>query len=425
MGHDSPPAIDPLIITTSDINGGAARAAYRLHQGLQDLDVASQMLVHTKMSGDRTAMTQTSLLSKMAPMMNRLPLKLYPKREEGIFSPQWFPDTIHKHVARINPNVISLHWIANGYLKIETLARFKKPLVWTLHDFWVFTGGCHYPQKCDRYTKNCGTCPHLQSQHQWDLSHWIWHRKAKIYPELNLTLVAPSHWLAQAVRQSSLGKDLPLEVIPHGLNTDVYQPIPQETARKLLNLPQKKHLILFGADSGSFFDERKGLHLLCQALESLPSAQLELPVELVFFGIASSESNNLLPGWNAHYLGRFYDDLSLSLIYAAADVTVVPSLQEAFGQTASESLACGTPVVAFDDTGIADIVEHQINGYLAHSFDVQELATGIVWVLGDRDRYQKLRYLARVTALKKFTLHLQAERYLSLFNKILGEESKA
>ncbi|PSB03534.1 glycosyl transferase [Merismopedia glauca CCAP 1448/3] len=413
--------MNPLIITTSDINGGAARAAYRLHQGLKNLDVPSQMLVHTKMSGDRTVMTQTSLLSKMAPMMNRLPLIFYPHRQGGIFSPQWFPDKIQQGVAQLNPNIISLHWVSNGYLQIETLARLKKPLVWTLHDFWVFTGGCHYPQQCDRYTKSCGNCPHLSSQTQWDLSHWIWRRKAKIYPDLNLTLVAPSYWLAQAIRQSSLGQNLPLEVIPHGLNTDVYQPIPQEIARKILNLPQDKHLILFGADSGSFFDRRKGLHLLYGALQKFPQTQPEKPVELVFFGVADSQSTTRHHGWTAHYLGRFYDDVSLALIYAAADVTVVPSMEEAFGQTASESLACGTPVVAFADTGIADIVEHQINGYLASPFDVQDLAAGISWVLDDTLRRQKLGYLARASALKKFTLQLQAERYLSLFSKILGK----
>jgi glycosyltransferase involved in cell wall biosynthesis len=405
----------------ADIDGGAARAAYRLHQGLQAIAIPSQMLVQSKFSADNTVMVQKSAIAKLGARFDGLPLKLYRHRDRTMFSPQWFPDVVASKVAQLNPDLISLHWVCNGYLQIESLAKFNKPLVWTLHDMWPFTGGCHYTQECDRYTNACGTCPQLKSNRNWDVSRWTWQRKARTYKNLNLTIVAPSFWLAECAKASSLFKDLRVEVIPHGLNIEIYKPIEQQVARKLLNLPQDKQLVLFGAARGAVGDSRKGFHLLHAALQNLSQSGWQDRIELVVFG-ASQSDRAIDLGFKAHYLGRFHDDISLALVYSAADVMVVPSIQEAFGQTASESLACGTPAVAFNATGLKDIVVHQQNGYLARPFEMEDLAQGIAWVLEDRDRHQKLRYHARQTAEKEFTPELQAHRYLSLFTEILDAE---
>ena len=193
-----------LHLSTSDIEGGAARAAYRLHKGLQTIDVPSQMLVRAKLSNDKTVIPQKTILTKLGPPSSSLPLKFYPNRDRTMFSPQWFPDEIAKKVTQINPDIINLHWITNGFLQIETLKKFKKPLVWTLHDMWPFTGGCHYAQECDRYTNSCGTCPQLKSKRNWDLSRWIWKRKNQGWSDLNLTIVSPSIWLAECAKSSTV-----------------------------------------------------------------------------------------------------------------------------------------------------------------------------------------------------------------------------
>jgi glycosyltransferase involved in cell wall biosynthesis len=336
-----------------------------------------------------------------------------------MFSSQWFPDAIAPAVAKLNPDVISPQWIGNGFVQIETLAKLNKPLVWTLHDLWAFTGGCHYPQECDRYTNSCGKCPRLQSQRQWDLSYWGWRRKAKAYQQLNLTIISPSYWLAELARSSSLLKDSRIEVIPHGLNTQIYQPIARHLARQILNLPQDKQLVLFGADSGTFFNSRKGWHLLRAALKKLSQSSWQGQIELAIFGTSQGDRETDLE-LKSHFLGRFHDEITLALVYSAADVMVVPSIQEAFGQTATESLACGTPVVAFNANGLKDIVRHQETGYLARPFETEDLAAGIAWVLADSDRLQKLRFNAREQTEKEFTLELQARRYLSLFEEILN-----
>lgn len=409
--------MNPLIISTSDIDGGAARAAYRLHQSLQNNGTNSQMLVRAKFSAGKAVTGYKPTLAKLGPSLDQLPLQLYPHRQRKMYSLQWFPDAIAAKVAQIAPDIINLHWCCNSYLRIETIAKFKQPIVWTLHDMWAFTGGCHYSEQCDRYTNSCGTCPQLDSSRNWDLSRWVWQRKRKAWQNLNLTIVTPSVWLAERAQASSLCKDLRVEVIPHGLDTENYKPIERQIARKLLNLPQDKQLILFGASSGAMNDQRKGFHLLYPALQNLSKSGWQQRLELVVFG-ASQPENPVDLGFNTRYLGRLHDDVTLALVYGAADVTIVPSMQEAYGQTASESIACGTPVVAFDVTGLKDIITHQQDGYLAKPFAVDDLARGIAWVLADSERHQKLSAIARSKAEQEFTLELQARRYLSLFTEL-------
>jgi glycosyltransferase involved in cell wall biosynthesis len=410
--------ITVLHLSTSDIDNGGARAAYRLNKGLQSIGVDSRMLVRAKFSVDKTVIAEKSLLTKAGPQLSNIPLKLYPKRSSGMFSPQLIPEAIAPKVAQINPDIIHLHWICNGFINIETLAKFNKPIVWTLHDMWPFTGGCHYSEGCQGYKENCGSCPQLKSDRHWDLSRWIWQRKAKAWQKLNLTIISPSHWLAECSKSSSLFQKRLVEVIPHGLNLETYKPLDRSLAREVLNLPQDKKLVLFGASPGTTGHSRKGYQFLQPALQNLSKSGWQEKLELVIFGAAKPENPDDV-SFNAHYLGSFQDDTSLALVYSAADVVVVPSIEEAFGQIASEALACGTPVVAFAATGLRDIVDHQHNGYLAQSFEVEDLAKGITWVIEDENRYQQLRLGARKKAEREFDPKLQAHRHLSVYQRLL------
>lgn len=410
-------------------SGGAGRAAYRLHEGLEKIGVNSQMLVQNKFGDDRWVLSpETKLKKAMAKLeiLNRLdtfPLKFYPQRPSTLFSPQWVLDTIAQEVAKIAPELINLHWVGQGYLKIETLPKFNKPLVWTMHDMWPLTGGCFYSADCDRYTNSCGFCPQLGSNRDRDLSRWVWERKVKAWLHLNLTIVSPSAWLAGCTRSSSIFSKFRIEVIPHGIDLQIYKPIEQKLAREMLNFSDNTQLVLFGAISATS-DRRKGFELLELALQKLSQSGWKEKIELVVFGASKPENPPDL-GFKTHYLGHLYDNIALAVLYSAADVMVVPSYQESFGQTASESLACGTPVVAFNATGLKDIVDPYENGYLAQAYDVEDLAKGIVWVLEDRQRYQKLRFSARKKAEQAFALELQANRYLSLFTEILENKNKA
>lgn len=413
-----------LLLNTTDIKGGAARASYRLHQGLQSINAHAQMLVQTKHGDAQTVIGWSDesgtgrAISGSRLTLEQLPLKLYRNRIRSFYSLQWLPDNIASQVAQLKPDVINLHWVCSSYLQIETLAKLNKPLVWTLHDMWPFTGGCHYSGDCDRHVVSCGACPQLGSSKNWDLSRWVWQRKAKAWKNLNLTIVSPSSWLAKCSSSSSLFKNLRVEVIPNGLDTEKYRPIDRKVARELLRLPQDKQLVLFGSFKATS-NQRKGFHLLQPALQELSQSGWQDRLELVIFG-ASRPENPLKLGFKAHYLGTLNDDLSLSLVYSAADVFVLPSVEDNLPNTVIEAISCGTPCVAFKIGGMPDTIEHQKNGYLAQPYKIEDLAQGIAWVLGNEERYQKLSYRAREKAEQEFALEIQARRYESLFNEILG-----
>jgi len=414
-----------LLINNSDIIGGASRASYRLHKGLQDIGANSQLLVQEKYSDDKTVLAPEYRLSQAIARskltFDTLPLKFYSQRSKNIFSLQWFPDQMVSKISEIAPDIINMHWINAAFIQIETIAKLKRPVVWTLHDMWALTGGCHYSGECDRYTASCGTCPQLGSTSNWDLSHWVWQRKAKAWKGLNMTIVSPSTWLAKCAKSSSLLKNFRIEVIPNGLDIQKYKPIEKSIARKLLNLSPDKQLILFGSLQATS-DSRKGFHLLQPALQELSKSGWQDRLELVIFGAFKPE-NPLEFGFKAHYLGTLNDDLSLALLYSAADVFVLPSTQENLANTMVEAISCGTPCVAFSIGGMSDIIEHQKNGYLAQPYKLEDLAQGIAWVLENKERHQNLCTRARDKAEQEFTMRQQAHRYSSLFTSILGTDN--
>ena len=410
-----------LLLNFSDDKGGAARAAYNLHQGLRSIGVVSRMLVGIKRGHDPQVLGPTTTSAKAIgyarPILDSLPLHLYSKRDSPLFSLQWLPEAVSTDVRMLAPDIINVHWICKGFMQIETLAKLTAPLVWTMHDVWPNTGGCHILNNCERYHRNCGACPQLGSSRERDLSRWVCRRKQRAWHDLDLTLVAPSAWLAECTRQSGLFRDSRIEVIPHGLDMQRFKPIDRRLARKWLNLPLDKKLVLFGSASGTS-KLHKGFHLLTAALQHLSAAGWGEQMELVIFGPASDQDSASL-GFRSHYLGRLSDDAALALLYAAADVTVIPSLQESFGMVAIESLACGTPAVCFATTGLRDAILHEQDGYLARPFATEDLAKGIAWILEDDERHKRLGDAARSRAKREFGQELQASRYVSLFSEIL------
>jgi len=412
-----------LLVSTDDIAPGAARAAYRLNKSFQKIGIQSQMLVQTKQSDDKTVLGQQSrsginkALSGLRLTVDHLPLKLYTNREQTNYSLQFIPDDLATKVHQINPDIVSLHWVCGGYLQIESLNKLNRPITWTLRDMWSFTGGCHYSGDCDRYTQSCGNCPKLNSNADYDLSRWVWNRKARAWKDLNLTVVALSQWIGTCASKSSLFKDRRIEVIPNGLDTHTYRPIERQIARNLLQLPHDKHLILFGAVKATS-DKRKGFQLLQSALQDLSQSAWQDKLELVIFG-ASRPEQPIDFGFKAHYLGELHDDLALALVYSAADLLVAPSIEENLPNTVLEAISCGTPCVAFNIGGMPDLIEHHENGYLAQPFKIEDLAQGIAWVLENSDRYQKLSHRAREKAEQEFALEIQAHRYSALFDEIL------
>ena len=322
-----------LHLNKTDILGGAARAAYRLHLGLKSISVDSKMIVDDKISDDPSVHGLVGKINKvrsrLLPFVNEIPLKFY-NREGTPFYTGCIGRNIAKDELLRQTDVINLHWVAAGFLSIRNisrLARLGKPVVWTLHDMWAFTGGCHYSGKCERYVNSCGSCLQLNSDKDCDITRKVWTRKGRAYEGLNLTVVTPSRWLAECAKRSSLFSDVRVEVIPYGLNTSIFKPINKSTARSILNLPMNKKIILFGATS-STSDKRKGFSFLHKAINNLSKIIGNLKdYYLLVFGASHSKNNETFP-FGINYAGKFSDDVSLALLYSSADVFVAPSLED-------------------------------------------------------------------------------------------------
>jgi glycosyltransferase involved in cell wall biosynthesis len=415
--------LNPLLLNTSDISGGAARAVYRLHTGLKRIGVNSQMLVGRKITGDRSVIGPLSKwargLALICPYIDALPLLLYRRKTTAIFSPAVLPDNLSSKVYALDPDLIHLHWIAGGFLRIETLHKFRKPVIWTLHDMWAFTGGCHYDEGCERYRNECGVCPQLDSKRLYDLSRFVWRRKKKAWQDLEITIVTPSKWLAGCVKSSSLLQDHRTVVIPNGLDTECFKPIDKKTARNILSLPSDKKLVLSGSID-AFSDKRKGMHYLEPALKKLQDYGLHEKAELVIFG---SSEPAIPPDFalRTRYMGNLYDDVTLSLLYAAADVFVSTSTQDNLPNAIIEAFACGTPAVAFNVGGIPDIIEHKADGYLSKALDPDDIAEGIKWVLESPERCNQLGIAARRKAVQEYDIKIQARRYADLYKEVTAK----
>ena len=407
-----------LHVNALDIKGGAARASYRLHQSLVDEGIDSSMLVLEKSSDDFRIIGPISKLKEVVnnlrPYIDYAPLKLYKHRAKRAFSPSWLPFSgIVKKINSLNPDIVHLHWIAGGMMTIEEIAKIKAPIVWSLHDNWAFTGGCHVMWDCDKYKKSCGSCPMLGSEKENDLSRKVFLRKKTTYAKINnITIVGLSNWMAQCTRESTLLQNKNVVCLPNPIDTNAFQPVDMEITRDLLHLPLDKKLVLFGAMDATS-DVNKGFKELQECLNQLNIHD----VELIVFGSSQPKEVQSFK-FPIHYMGHLHDDVTLKLLYSAADVTVVPSRQEAFGQMATESMACGTPVVAFGHTGLLDIVDHKKNGYLATPLDAEDLAKGIEWVLA-HNTYEELGVSAREKVLKSFDAKIVSKQYIELYEKIL------
>ncbi len=408
-----------LIVNASDSGGGAAIAAYRLHKALNAQKIESEMLVQKKLLDDYNIIGPSSNREKfiniLRPHIDQAIVKFYKNRDKILFSPAWlgFNDIVEK-INEINPDIVHLHWICGGMMKVEDLKKIQAPIVWSLHDMWAFTGGCHYDEGCGAYEQKCGDCKVLKSNKTNDLSRKVFNRKEKTFTQINnMTIVGLSRWLSESAQKSKLLRDKKNVNLPNPIDTDIFKPFSEKNSRELWKLPKDKKLILFGALEATS-DTRKGFDVLSQALSILKIED----VEFVVFGSSKPKKPPKFK-FKTHYIGRLHDDISLVTLYSAVDVMIVPSLQENLSNAIMESLSCATPVVAFDVGGNSDMIEHKINGYLSKPFDPFDLANGIEWVL-NTSNYSELCENARKKVVEEFDSVKVAKQYIELYKEILN-----
>jgi glycosyltransferase involved in cell wall biosynthesis len=421
-------------ISTHDF-GGAGKAAYRLHKGLQKIGVDSTMLVTNKKSNDPSVRVfptrfASGRIECANPSEFNSPLYAQQKlRWENLLSKytqksrylELFSDEVSDIkldcVKEIHEaDIINFHWVA-GSVDVSSLPQTlkNKSIVWTLHDMNAFTGGCHYSDNCKKYETACSACPQLGSNRNEDLSQHIWQQKLMAYSKLYFNIVTPSRWLAKCASRSKLFSNFPIRTIPYGFPLDRFKPYPKNEIRQSLNIPQTAKVILFGAASVN--NLRKGFNYLLEALSKFTPSECS-DIIILTFG-AFPDNIQPLPNLPIHSLGPIDDEFQIALAYSAADVFVLPSLQDNLPNTVIEAMACGVPVVGFDVGGIPDMVEHKKTGFLAKPKDVDSLTEGIKWVFSSSERHSQLSANCRVKVESQYALEIQAQAYKNLYESVL------
>jgi glycosyltransferase involved in cell wall biosynthesis len=405
--------------------GGAWRAAYRVHQGVENLGVESTMLCLMRSADDRGVIALTDTVwgaarRAVSPFVERLQVQAtrapakYPWSAgmAGLFR-------VGHHASVQAADVITLYFVNGGFLSIPAIGEILslgKPVVWRLSDMWPFTGGCHYSFTCNRYRESCGKCPQLASNRELDWSRLIWLQKRNCWNLRNLTVVTPSRWMAGEVQASRMFAGVRSRVIPTGIDARVFRPIEKSVARQILGLPLDRKLVL----SAGLKDARKGGTLIIETMKRL--FQLD---QGVHFATLQQDAPVDLEAQRTHALGRLNDPLTLALAYSAADVFLAPSQQDNLPNTVLESLGCGTPVVALDVAGVRDVVIPSSTGLLSPVDSPLELVENLTRLLNNDEERHQMGLSARRLIENGFTQERQAEAYKSLYAELVGSTAGA
>ena len=436
-----------LFVNTNDTSGGAARAAVRIMEGVEQQGVMPQMLVKDKYSNSEKVIALQQFLyknrlyhftdwiaTKIKNKWQHLQWRPYRMTQENVFMSDSRGTCLGGALKKLDYDVLHLHWINQRFMKLQDLPK-NKPIVWTLHDSWPFCGVCHYFVDCEQYKTHCGDCPMLHSGKEKDLAYCIFEEKLRAYKDLNLHIVTPSRWLGECAKQSALLGRFPVTVIPNCLATDVYRPLSEQELNEHLSVAIQqnpelhsmtrtigekdvKPLILYGAMDAAT-NRLKGFANLLSALQILDKKSFE--ANLVVFGASETNLPMQFEHISVHFIGYVSDTDFLVTLYNLADVMVVPSLTEVFGQTASEALSCATPVVCFKTTGIQEVVDHKICGYVAKLQDSTDLAQGIQWCI-ENNSENSLSIAARQKVMDNYTIERVGKQYAELYESILNTQ---
>lgn len=411
------------IVSNTDDEGGADRAAYRLHLCLQEHDqIKSSMVVNKSNTQDPTVIVPGGKFSRffkeMRPRLGRLVDPFYSNEDQGKLSVSLIPSGWPSFLNDTDADIVHLQWPMNEMMSIRDISKIKKPIVWTMHDMWAFCGAEHYSTD-ERYKAGYFKKNRSVNESGMDLNRWTWKRKLKHWKK-PFHIVGSSRWMADCARQSKLMAGWPVSAIPTPIDANFWKPEDKQLSRALLNLPQDKRLILFGSFGGTK-DKRKGFDLLLKALSVLKIDNSDLALVVIGGGKTGKIDDDLT--YETFHLGHFNDALSMKIAYNAADLVLLPSRQDNLPNMALEAISCGVPVAAFDVCGIPDIIEHKVNGWLASPFNSEELARGIEWILGDTDIQQKVSENARDKALKTYSYSNVSKQFFELYSKILSDKN--
>lgn len=402
-----------VLLSYHNQNGGAGIACGRLQVALQKAGHEVHWIVQEKSGNDQSISLTNTWLKKILSWMDFIFERLYffPNEKDKsirfLFNPGIFGHDISQNAYIKQADIIHMHWINFGFLSIQNIKQLLalgKPVVWTLHDMWAFTGGCHHSGTCDHYTIACGNCHFLNTPKASDVSYDLWSKKMHAFDHKNLHIITCSAWLKNRAAHSSILKHRSITAIPNAINTTDFKP--NASAKEIAGLDPLKTYILFVAMRINA--PKKGFEYLKKALEiyakSNPSA------EVLIVGNANEIPNLAL---KSHHVGHIAHPQDMIKYYQAADVFITPSLEENLPNTIMEALACGTPCVGFQVGGIPEMIDHKINGFIADFQDADQLAEGIAWCV-----QAKPRDAARSKALGMYDEAIIAAQHVKLYTDV-------
>ena len=392
-----------VLLSYHDSNGGAGIAAGRLKVALENAGHQVDYIVREKASSSNATKFGNGIISWLKFIAERLFFLRFEKDKSirFLFNPGVFGSDISSHPIIKKADIVHLHWVNFGFLSVDDIAfltRLNKPIFWTLHDMWAFTGGCHHSGDCDHFQQSCGDCKFVKNPGANDLSHRMWEAKKEGFASKNLHIITCSDWLGNRAKQSSILGDHDIQTIPNAIDTEFFSP----TTNSLGLDPSKKHILFVAMRVNA---PAKGFHLLKEALQFIDSATTELL-------LVGGEMTEDLP-LRSHSFGQVTDPAKMRDIYAAADVFVTPSLEENLPNTIMEAMACGTACVGFEVGGIPEMIEHKKTGYVAQAFDPEDLAKGINWCLESMTAGSK----SRERAVNLYDQKIVAEQHLAYYAK--------
>lgn len=411
-----------------DTNGGAAVAVRRLNTALNRTGVESHMLVERNTSGDPNVVGLSDRWWKRAgdwAYFGLERLDIYPhERAESMrynFSTAAYGHDVSKHPLVIDADIIHLHWINQGFLSFDCLGKLAalgKPIFWTLHDMWPFTGGCHYAGSCLEFNEHCGFCPLLKDPGRNDLSTDGFKLRRDLYNKANLTVVSCSQWLNSLASSAPLFRGAKCMHIPNAIDTNVFRPLDKREARQQLGLDPNRKYVLFGAYKVT--DVRKGFRFLQEALRIVKTSfpLLAKQLEVLVFGAYNEQEAGIEQGYRVHNFNFVRSSEQLVRLYNAADMFVLPSLQDNLPNTVVESLACGTPVVGFRTGGVPEMILHERTGYLAEVKNSLSLVQGIYEMMFFDQGRARDRVVAYARAM--YGERVVAGRYIQAYEEALG-----
>ena len=414
-----------LLLNTSDRTGGAAVAANRLLKALQKRGIIVNMLVRDKETQDISIVSINisvikKLINRIRFIWERLVIFLcnhFSKKNLFQVSIANTGTNISNHPLVQQADVIHIHWINQGMLSLSDIKRLidlGKPVVWTLHDMWPATGGCHYVALCNQYKSGCTQCPMMKRPFFWNLMRTVYLYKNTIGLE-KITFVGCSRWITEMCKQSQLLRNASFYSIPNPIDTALFKPYNKQIVRDKYNLPIQKKLVLFAAAKVS--DSRKGLTYLIKACHLL--AEQNSNIEVLLMGNKADAIQHQLPV-PSHLLGYVSSLEQIAEIYSLSDVFVISSLEDNLPNTIMEAMACGTPCVGFQTGGIPEMIDHLQNGYVARYKDAEDLAQGIIWVL-DHPHPQQLSEACVEKVKTHYSEEVIARKYIDLYRTLMDK----